>query len=250
MIGPRSRYTWELGDANGTAGVAWDLLVASSLQLTATPSQPLEITILPSQVANLPTSPRAFVIARGLGGITGFDPAAVILNAAAFPPAAGSWSVRQTGNTLELVLTPGGYNAWIATTGLIGSAAQPIADPDQDGLANLIEFILGGQPNPARPNAGSAHLAPSATLTSTHLEFRHRRTHAARDTPGLVVAVEYGGLTDFWTTATNGKSGVTVQVNPDAYGPGVDELRVRLPLALAAPRQRLFCRLRATLASP
>jgi autotransporter-associated beta strand protein len=109
VIGPRSRYIWELGDANGQAGTAWDLLVASSLQLTATPSQPLEITILPNQTTNLPTSPRAFVIARGLGGISGFDPAAVILNSAAFPPAAGTWSVRQTGNTLELVLSPDGY---------------------------------------------------------------------------------------------------------------------------------------------
>ena len=250
VIGPRSRYTWELGDANGSPGIAWDHLEASSLQLTATPSQPLEITILPKQVTNLPTSPRAFAIARGLGGVTGFDPAVVILNSTAFPSAAGTWSVRQTGNTLELVLTPGGYDAWLATTGLTGSAAQPTADPDQDGLPNLIEFILGGQPNPALPNAGAAHLAPSATMTSTHLEFRHRRTHAARDTPGLVAAVQYGGLADFWTTATNGESGVTVQLNPDAYGPGVDELLVRLPLALAAPRQRLFCRLRAVLASP
>jgi autotransporter-associated beta strand protein len=112
VIGPQTRYTWELGDANGQPGTAWDLLDASSLQLTATPSQPLEITILPNQVTNLPTSPRAFVIARGIGGITGFDPAAVILDSAAFPPAVGTWSIRQTGNTLELVLTPDGYDSW------------------------------------------------------------------------------------------------------------------------------------------
>jgi autotransporter-associated beta strand protein len=143
VIGPRSRYMWELGDANGEPGTAWDLLETSSLQLTATPADPLEITIIPNQVTNLPTSPRAFVIARGFGGISGFDPAAVILNSAAFPPAAGTWSVRQTGNTLELILIPGGYDSppppvdllrWEITENTI-SVGSGIASPAVPGVS-------------------------------------------------------------------------------------------------------------------
>jgi serralysin len=193
-IGPRTRYTWELGDANGEPGIAWDLLVASSFLLTATPAAPLEITILPNQVTNLPTSPRAFVIARGLGGISGFDPAAVILNSTAFPPAAGTWSVRQTGNTLELVLTPGGYDPppppvdllrWDITENTI-SVGSGIATPALSGVSG--SDLRGG---------GTQGVAGSPTNT-------WNRTFTT--TPDFNAAQEAGNFFRFTTTAAPGFS--------------------------------------------
>jgi autotransporter-associated beta strand protein len=246
-LGPQSRYTWELRDADGTEGSGWDLLEARTLALTATPSAKLLIVIAPgTPPLTVPSTPRAFVIARGTASLTGFAASAIQLDSSAFPAAAGTWSLRQTGNTLELVLTPSGYTSWIAASGLNGNDALPGADADHDGLANLIEFVLGGQPNPALPGASSVHLAPTATLTSTHLEFRHRRTHAARDAAGLSIIVEYGGLLDSWSPAVHGSGGITIDVSENAHGAGTDEVIVRLPRALA-PDGRLFSRLRASL---
>ena len=56
------------------------------------------------------------------------------------------------------------YDTWATTTsGLSGADALPGADPDQDGLANALEFVLGGQPNPGLPGANSTDLLPKAS---------------------------------------------------------------------------------------
>jgi hypothetical protein len=54
------------------------------------------------------------------------------------------------------------YLDWAATMGLSGAAAAFDADPDGDGIANGLEFVLGGQPNPANPGWNSLHLLPTA----------------------------------------------------------------------------------------
>jgi len=52
------------------------------------------------------------------------------------------------------------YDGWIAVAGLDGDAADPLADPDEDGFSNLAEYALGG--NPTEPET-----APLVQLTRT-----------------------------------------------------------------------------------
>ena len=62
------------------------------------------------------------------------------------------------------VLAASAYDTWATTTsGLAGSDALAGADPDHDGLANALEFVLGGQPNPARSGSNSTDLLPKVS---------------------------------------------------------------------------------------
>jgi fibronectin-binding autotransporter adhesin len=132
---------------------------------------------------------------------------------------------------------------------VISNPAQRLAgsDPDNDGLANAIEFVLGGTPN----NKDDNSLLPTAVRvtanvgngTADYLKFTFSRTDVSAY---LAPAVEYDAdLTGTWTTAVNGSNGVVVQTANDAVAAGVDRVDVYLPTALAAG-DLLFARLRVT----
>lgn len=242
-LGSRARFGWEIRDWNGIAGTGSDLLEAAHLVLAATPAAPLVITISPNQLANFTDTARSFVIARGTSSITGFNPAAIQIDSSAFP-AAGSWSARQTGTSLELTYTPSGYDSWIAGSGLTGPAAAPAADPDADGLANLIEFVLGTEPNPANPASPSASSAPTLAVTPSHITFSFRRSAAAASQPDLSITVEYSPDLSSWTPAVHGSHGISITSTNDAFAPGIERVDVSIPRHLA-PAGSLLLRLKA-----
>jgi autotransporter-associated beta strand protein len=139
------------------------------------------------------------------------------------------------------------YENWATvTSGLAGDDAQPDADPDHDGLGNLIEFVIGGQPNPANPNASSNALVPTTVLDPNQLVFSYRRTTLSATQPGLAVTVQYASDLTGWVTAVDGVNGVVITTTPGGFGAGVDRVDVRIPRALASG-SKLFARLRATI---
>ena len=99
-------------------------------------------------------------------------------------------------------------------------------DPDADGLVNAIEFVLGGEPNPANPGWPSQQLLPAFRLESDQMVYVFRRTRASA---GSVVEVEHSDDLTLWTKAVDGMDGVSVQVEPDAEGRGIDRVSVRIP---------------------
>ena len=78
---------------------------------------------------------------------------------------------------LAVTVTGSAYDAWIA--GYPGAAGLPAAgdDPDHDGIPNLLEFALGGNPAQSDPN-----IMPSASTTgsgsATYLTLTFRRARA------------------------------------------------------------------------
>ncbi len=74
-----------------------------------------------------------------------------------------------------LTLTSAGYDDWASTNGLTGPDANFDADPDNDGLDNGLEFVLGGQPNPANPNSNSNDLLPKVAETGGDMTFTFNR---------------------------------------------------------------------------
>ena len=78
---------------------------------------------------------------------------------------------------LAVTATGSAYDAWIA--GYPGAAGLPAAgdDPDHDGIPNLLEFALGGNPAQSDPN-----IMPSASTTgsgsATYLTLTFRRARA------------------------------------------------------------------------
>ena len=74
---------------------------------------------------------------------------------------------------------PSPFASWVEDAGLSGADAAPDADPDADGLPNLLEYVFASSPAQASP----ASVRPSAEVQSvdgqTYLVFTHRRRKSA-----------------------------------------------------------------------
>ncbi len=134
------------------------------------------------------------------------------------------------------------YNTWETANGIAG--AGPSTDSDGDGIANGIEFVLGG--DPSGPGSDSNALVPTLTADATYLNFSYRRTdESSFYGPGA----EYGSDLAGWTTAQSGAptlSPVLIVEENNFYGAGIDRVTVRIPRALALT-SRLFARLRVSI---
>ncbi|MEI6653917.1 MAG: hypothetical protein WCP45_04060, partial [Verrucomicrobiota bacterium] len=137
------------------------------------------------------------------------------------------------------------YDTWIATTLLSGADAAAAADPDQDGLPNMMEFVLGGQPNPARPGSNSRGLLPTIAQSAGNLVFTYRRSAVSLTQPGLSISAEYASDLSTWTPAQNNVNGVTIVTTPDGFEAGIDKVEVFIPQALATGT-RFFVHLKVT----
>jgi hypothetical protein len=111
------------------------------------------------------------------------------------------------------------YQSWLNSKNLSGLAGAGDADPDADGLKNALEFVLGGEPNPANSGSNSSSLLPiSSRNPSGDLIFSFKRK---RESIGVV------DLSFAWShdltfpsidslpigTANSSFDGVTVSVN-------------------------------------
>lgn len=246
-LGTDSALNWQINNWTGTAGGGFDLLnVGGTLNLTATPANPIVIRI---DDTDLPldnfTETNAFFDIVTSTGITGFNAAAFTFDTTGFTSGAGTWSISQNGNALRLtytaaVLNP--YQTYIAARGLTGPAAEQEADPDNDGIKNAIEFILGTEPNPANANSMSVGSLPTSSVDATYLTIVYNRSDAAIPTNPVI---QYGSTLTGWTTATDGVNGVVITtVDNGAF----DQVTTKIPRTLAAGTDpKLFTRLTETI---
>jgi autotransporter-associated beta strand protein len=139
------------------------------------------------------------------------------------------------------------YNSWAAAHGLDGTAGKNSAfnaDPDNDGIANGLEWILGGNPL----GQDSTSLVTSSGSAASGLTLNFTREESSLGNATLVVQWD-SGLGGNWTsvpiTQVGGPqaNGVTVTVN-EAATP--DAVTVHIP-ASNAVGGKLFARVRATL---
>lgn len=180
------------------------------------------------------------------------------------PQAAGTWGPLGSGvqHESELILGEGllqvtklgtttptsPFVTWATTKGLAGNDALATADPDHDGYNNLLEFILGGEPNPATAGAGSNALAPTVTAGTGSHTFSFRRTSQSTTQPGLTTGYEYGSALTGWTPAVHGENNITIAPFLNGYGQGIDRVEVTIPDTLASGG-KIFVRLAARLAN-
>ena len=139
------------------------------------------------------------------------------------------------------VLSP--YQTWTYGKGLSGDDAAFDADPDHDGISNGIEFVIGGEPNPANPGSDSHDLLPQCIVDGNYLRVTYRRNV---DAAYLTPAIQYNAdLADTWTVAQQGTHGVILNVFANDYGPNLDRVEVLIPRSNEVAG-KLFARLSAS----
>lgn len=140
---------------------------------------------------------------------------------------ANTWTFSEATGALTLsVAAPSGYASWTAAKGLTAGVNDgPSQDPDHDGLNNLLEFVLDGD-----PLANSAGVAPSVARSGSNLILTFKR----RDDSEAEVAVKVESSpslgTGTWTTyATIGATdGANYTVAENAADP--DLITVTIPI--------------------
>ncbi len=141
------------------------------------------------------------------------------------------------------------YESWIASKGLTGPESQSTADPDHDGVLNALEYVLGGEPNPASAGSNSANLLAAPTMVDGDLICTFKR----KDVSEGAINLYFQWSTDFnfdfvksvWIGATSATtSGVSVTVTEDTPNTATDTITIRVPAANASGK-KLFGRLQA-----
>ena len=118
----------------------------------------------------------------------------------------------------------------------------PSADPDGDGLSNLMEFVLNGNPG----ISDNPSIVPALTATSTDFVFSfNRRDDSEADNTLLF---QYGSDLTGWTDVAIGASGgtvgsATVAITENTTDP--DAISVTVPKT-SAVGNKLFGRLKVT----
>ncbi len=135
------------------------------------------------------------------------------------------------------------FQTWALTFPALDTAAKrlPDADPDNDGLTNLMEFVLNGNPGTSDPS-----VAPTLNATGTDFIFSFNRRDDSE--AGSTLLFQYGTDLVGWSDVTVGASGgvvgaATVVVTENSTNP--DVVSVTVPKS-AAPGGKLFGRLKVS----
>ncbi|MDB6069123.1 MAG: hypothetical protein JWL81_294, partial [Verrucomicrobiales bacterium] len=235
---PGSILAVELADWNGTGGSGYDTVSCGSLAISATAASPLTVFVDINSLGNFSNTAKQFALASASTALTGLTADNWRVDAPGFS-GTGTWRLSTSNNQLILAYTPGGggYNTWLATfPGLTDTTAA--GDPDKDGIPNLLEYVLGGD-----PRAISTGILPSVTVSQGNPVFRFvRATATTADTNQIF---QYSSALDNWTNVVlpQGTTG-NVTIQPDLPTPGRETVTITLPSS-AAGDGRIFGRLSA-----
>ena len=206
----------------------------------------LDITGAALHITQLAPAAAAAYIIASYGSLTGTQFAAVT----GMPSGYTLDYNYQSNHQIALVQgsqTP--YDLWAA-----GTFAHPFtntapgADPDGDGISNLLEFVFGGDPTVS----DAASILPAATASGNDLVVTFQRSHAAEMPPAVVVKVQVSDDLASWPAATDIVIGASTDAGPigttgasytvTANG-AVDTIVVTIPKGTATNR---YARVNAT----
>jgi len=142
------------------------------------------------------------------------------------------------------------FNSWLSDHGLTGAAAAFNADPDHDGIPNGLEFVLGGEPNPANAGSNLAALLPVASWASGNLVFTFKRKIVSES--AVTLTFQWSNDLTFPSPAndvpvgagSSATNGVTVAITQGVPDSQTDTIVITVPAAKAAGG-KLFGRLKA-----
>ncbi|HSP43053.1 MAG TPA: putative Ig domain-containing protein, partial [Luteolibacter sp.] len=148
-----SSIAWRIDSWFGVAGTDHDLVIADSLDLSGS----LAVVVDAAAMVDFTDTAAEFTLVSTTGGITGFETAVFVIDTASLPQATGHWNIAENGGDLVLTYTPlTPFEQWqiaqFAEKSTDPLVAGELMDPDTDGLANLIEYALGTDPELPGPS--------------------------------------------------------------------------------------------------
>lgn len=198
-------------DVAATAGTQVARAISGSLTLNSG-------NIIDLTAASPPAIGGPYVLATATGGITVTGSPTVNLTGL-------SGTVAKNGNNLELTVTTlSGFSFWITGTfanGPVPDGQQgPNADPDNDGLSNLVEYAIAGA-DPTVPNSSPG------SFSATTLSFSKRQPLAS----DIAYAIEEStdlGSGDPWSPVSPAVNDDTTISYTLPGGPAKDFLRLKV----------------------
>jgi hypothetical protein len=153
-----------------------------------------------------------------------------------YTSANSSGRITGVGSLTVSTAGPSGFASWIDSfPGLSATEKLPTADPDNDGVNNLLEYVLNGIPNIAKPG-----ILPTSSLTATHYAFTFTRREDSASNTNQVF--EYGTSLTSWTPVN-----ITAPTGPEVslgtLSGGLRSVTVSIPFTVA-PDGKLFGRLK------
>ncbi len=168
------------------------------------------------------------------------------------------WTKTSSGKTFSfdtttaiLKLSQTGYDAWVSERGLSGNDALFESDPDQDGIDNGLEFVLGGEPNPENAGSNSTALLPTVANSAGDLVFTFKRKDLSEASATLIF--QWSADLVFTSPASDvpvgaedsSTAGITVDVTENSPDADTDTIIITVP-ASKAMGGRIFGRLKAS----
>lgn len=150
-----------------------------------------------------------------------------------------------TNGTIKVVAAGAGpYATWATSKGLTVANNGANQDPDLDTVSNLVEFVLGGQPNPANPNANSTGLLPVVSTPGGNLVFSFTRDPQSK-VAELALSIRVGtDLLTFPDVYVVGNDTASSTAGVTVTG---DVVTLTIP---QAPNTKKFARLNAVYTAP
>lgn len=242
-------YHWEINDWTGNAGTGYDTIIANSLAISANNATPITVVVAPSTLANFANSSATFTLMTTTTGITGFSADAFVVDASSLPAATGTWTLAKNGNNLDLVFTYSAFTPFQTWANANITSVNPLApagfadDADGDGIANGLEWALGGGPL----TQDAATLVTTTATASGGLVLSFKRAESAIGQLALTVQWDTDLADGFANSIV-----VNTEIAPNGNNPSVaidtattpDTVTVTIPAANALGG-KLFARLHA-----
>lgn len=169
--------------------------------------------------------------------VTGFTQSA---NVWTKTDASGKWTFTEATGVLSYSATAS-FSSWIAGYS-VGTENQPADDFDNDGLSNLLEYALNGN-----PSVSNTSILPQLTVTDTDFEFTYSRLDLSlADTTQYF---QYGSFLSGWTSIFvppgPGVSSVGIATVTVTDTGSTDSVKISIPKS-AETSGSLFGRLQVT----
>ncbi|MEO5914382.1 MAG: autotransporter-associated beta strand repeat-containing protein [Luteolibacter sp.] len=178
-----------------------------------------------------------------------------VVNALYFNGVAQANGIYDAGNSgglitgtgkIQVGATPAGYASWAVAKGLTAGVNDGVnQDPDFDGIANLLEYVLGGLPIGA--GSSNTSILPTSSLTTTDLVVSFKRSDLSESDTTL--KVQWSTNLGTWGAPDEVTIGATsagiATVTEDSPSVDLDTVSVAVPRTNAAGG-KLFARVIAT----